>query len=292
MPIFHPNINPIVRQAIVFEDEKSVVLNWKIERQHLFLRSSEHGDEIVWAFLGCADLARELKTLSQQDELQHVLQNAWKSRLFWRVFIQEKHLLFLRKNFGLLQTDCLRLIRFDFKKPLSKFLSAASDEIQQCLDYWREAESWSKLSSTEVAWQMIEFHRGARAEFEPLLQAAFVLAQIQPCNYPLDLQRKGKSVLRTEPLHFQSQIHFHSFIEGKERIQPFFDLLNQHFELHRTTEDWREHDEYGDPKDFPCPSYSIVEPSQHEKLEAFFVWRNFLRGKMSESQIQQFLPQI
>ena len=72
-----------------------------------------------------------------------------------------------------------------------------------------------------------------------------------------------------------------------------FEILNASFSPHFTKRchQWA-YGNWGRPAENSVPIIFCQAPTNHEKLEALMLWRDFLRGKIPESEIESLLPKI
>lgn len=72
-----------------------------------------------------------------------------------------------------------------------------------------------------------------------------------------------------------------------------FETLNASFSPHfiKRCHQWA-YGNWSRPSENSVPMINCEPPTNHEKLEAFLLWRDFLRGKIPESEIEFLLPKI
>ena len=284
--------NPFCRR---FENQLEVgelKLEWTTRASDLVLRPFEADESIVWFLLKRADYGPEL--LHRNRMVSFIvfpdirLQQAINGRQFWRYWqLPSGEDCFLRKNYGLFRTTSAELVRFNFPRAFVNFADAKGEEIEQFLreleapgSDLEAAKAWSKLPERERVWRYLRLRGGRASELEELLRAALVLADTSHARFTFNIPLPG-------PVAWK-----HLNWWRGSRINQFLDILDVHFPLNRDAQDWRGHDAFGDPMDVPYPVFNSTEPTQHERLEALLLWRDFLRGKIPDAQIESLLRPV
>ena len=261
-------------------------LEWTTRGADLFARPLNADVEIVWCWPGQYQVA--LKRDAEQRVLQAIQKE--KAMRFWPMPNGEHLLLRQKEGFFNVPTSTF-VLKFGICRDFfpADVLALSADELRQAVDKLEDTYELrfvrALMAQTREPRLWIDWVKGTGTEFESLALAAFVLtgvgefrAEAAKPRQPLDLQE----CLRPFPE------------DENEVLIPFINVLSEFFEaqssLHvRRLRNYR-------CQQCPAPLWAFDrrgdEPTQHERLEALLLWRDFLRGKMPDAETEALLRPV
>lgn len=276
-------------------------VEWTACGPDLFLRRRGAPDEEVWCYLHRGGIGERLLEPRRHLRARTHLAKLQRARSFWRYWrLENGDELFLRSKFGLVRlagTD--ELARYELPERQREHVRLWDTIEGSALKVETEllaadpqsdlnaARNWLQLHPTDRPWLMLNWARGCRADFQPLLRA--ILQLCEPPNntdcwsYPMDIGLPGAIKLK---------LPMHGFLDTGPRMQAtrrLLVLLNQHFKVERSAEKWRGYDLYGSPETARPVVFHVSRPSMHEKLEAMMLLRSWLIGKVPEAQVAELV---
>jgi len=275
--------------------EKRVTL-WdrELERQtdgrDLFLRPVGEKVDVVWCrphhVLGWIGHRNQPRRSEFNPNLKY-----WKSHPPYRFCpVNQTTELFLREGHGFYRSTAFPcLLRFSLPHHFFGHddpLTIDAAKMRDLISDWKEGDDFALLEKlaldgrTGLSW--LQWERGSWEELEPLLQALLVL-------------REGRFYFvpnSTKPqLDFKSALQF---APTAKKIKPskIAATLNLFFEARTSPELKRLYHEPEIPSNAPMiemKSPARGDVSQHERLEALLLWRDFLRDKLPPEEIAALL---
>lgn len=260
---------------------------WCLRERDWIVRPQGADETLVWFLLGRANVGRNLLQPAPYHDPTFKAQQVIRTRSFWRWWqLESGEECFLRAKYGIFRAHTGEFVRFDYPSRFSDVAYAKADEIETFLQSeelrpeLEAAQRWSQTPLRERVRQLLTLRGGSFDEFEALIQGALVLSGAQEARFEMrDVMIMPGRILLSSVSPWR-QAH---------PVDKFFDILNAHFHLERTTREWRGHDEFGDPDEVPYPIYTSSQPNQHERLEAQLNWRDFLCDKLPEDEITRLL---
>ncbi|BCM91337.1 hypothetical protein IAD21_03207 [Abditibacteriota bacterium] len=289
--------HPLFRR---FENELTVgeqKLEWTVQANDFVFRPQDADESIVWFLLRRANLRGFLLSqcnAANIDDNRAKIENIVLGRQFWRWWqLPSGEECFLRKNYGIFRAPNGEFVRFDFPAVPGNIGRMAGEDIEQFLKKLstpgsdlETAREWLKVSVQERVRQLLVLRGGDFGELEALIRGALILSGVPETKFAMRdvMIMPGRILLQYEAPRYETGY--------AHPVDVFFVILNRYFHLERTAQEWRGHDEFGDPADVPYPIYTASQPNQHERLEALLVWRDFLRGKLPSEEIEKLLPRF
>jgi len=264
-------------------------IEWIRKGQILYLRPKGSSTELLW-------MCRVDKIPHQPEDTVKTLASALNLRDVWRCCFFEGQPIFLNRREGIMvrETDYLGVAFHlpkhhftNFQQPQTCLLSAheyveaklqiiKSDDTS---DYNR-ARKW--LSRYEDIWSLIEWDEKTRKEIIFLLRGLYWLfGDYEMPNYAsLSLIRRERRKL----------VGFYSGSRFLKAPPILFEVMKQHFQLHHLDRRRIYYPASWSHLDGSFPSFRFSPPTAHEKIEALFLWREFLTGKLPTDEIEAILP--
>ncbi len=282
----HPLFRRFERRVSLWGQE----LEWREENRDLFLRPVEEKVDVVWCrpFHVLGWIGHRLQP--QRSQFNPNLKY-WREHFPYRFCpISRTTELFLRDGHGFYRSSAFgRLLRFELPHQFlgsGDPLTMNAPEIRRLIAGWKDSDEFALLETlalqgrSGLSW--LEWERGSWHELEPLLRALFVL---------VDGRFRFVPDTENQNLNFKSALEI-AWPNKKLRSGKFAQVLSLFFEA-RTSRDLKRL--YREPElPATAPMIELKSPpqgdiSQHERLEALFVWRDFLRGKIPDAEIKSLL---
>ena len=266
---------------------KGQIIEWTIHGADFCFRPSSASPNVVCVLPGRADFASNLALEDSKARVQpyfpasQKVSQAWHGQTFWRFWpgnAGEEFL--LRPKFGLLRIADGQSAQFAYAH-IQNYQGLDEEQMQ----LWREmietpdadlhaARQWLTLSKNQRLAQLVELRGGHWDELIALIEAAFVLWARPGNRCELDFTKAGAMAL-ARTTHWPTT---------REPIDEALEFLSQHWslrraDLHDFARYWRGCDAFGDPMDVPQPTFVYGDYSQHQRLEALLLWREWLRDK-------------
>ena len=280
-----------------FENELVVTnqtLEWTMRRNDFFFRPTQSDLGILWCELNRREMVECFNNPEQTRRTQkRIAKNLQKHRIwrFWPLS-NERELVF-NLDFALMRAQGAALwLRLEWLKPFFQdgedLLFRRGDELAEIEKFLQNSdEDWNWLASSfgqsQAAWSWFDCNRGSIRELQKLLEA-YILLTGSHVNY-----------------YGVGQLGFSSILHASQQspapvwnsTRRFAQLLDSEFSLRLQSFVPRIYDASGALKKPPTLFlYRASEPTTHEKLEAHLLLKNWLRGKISESEIKSLLPKL
>lgn len=284
--------HPLFRR---FENElelsPELSIEWAMRGRDFFFRPLQSDLRVLW----CQPERRNVAPVVFQSpvnrrHLQQRLAKNLASRNLWRFWPwDEERELLIRNEYALIRrTDADFWLRLDWLHP---FFDSGDEWLFRAdvLGVERALEScgleWDfvadLMSQRENQWHWLECARGDMSELKHGLWAYMTLS-----GHYLNSFERGD-------LRFRSLLRVPYDAPSLEWLQlrRVAELLDAHFTLRLNRFARRVYKRDGRPKKRPeIYIRPQLAPSAHERLEALLLWRDFLRGKVSDAEAETLLP--
>lgn len=265
-------------------------VEWTTHGRDLFIRTLESDSQQVWCQPAHRQLPSAFQHIKQHQSARKLLLTEFEKHNFWRYYaLEDGREFLLALDYALMRhVDAPFWLRLEWLEPLFhdvdellfgkiKSPSWVEDRLQDATQDWKMAMQCSVSGNW---WDRLECSRGSVELLQRLIKSYVVLWKT-PVRNALAKDCKLESLL---------QLPKSDSKEKQELATRIGKLLDQHFRIK--------------PKDFAARMFLesaksverpqlVIEPpteeTEGERLEAGLVWREFLRGKMPEEQIETLL---
>ena len=269
-------------------------LEWERIGEDLWLRPACGEVEIVWCYLGQGTLGERLVHPRLQKSAAKKLGKALSAKRFWRFRSFSEGELFLRRGFGLIRlSEKPFLTRFNFRGAFKnggdvlyaspQRLENIGHELEQQADF-RQSLRW--LQDHEDEWSNVYFERGSRQQLELLLRGFWAIfrppdSQYREWVYTLFTSKAGTF------FWYWPYASFGGDERGQAATRRLLEMVNEAVVVKMVPR--TAYDSKGSPTYLPRPRVHAPWPSQHDRMEALLLWREFLRDKLPPEEIEALL---
>ena len=285
----HPLFERFEKELVVGDQ----TFEWTFHERDFFFRPSESDIGILWCELARHQAVTRFDLEKSQRTQKRIAKNLQKQRI-WRFWpLENERELVLNLDFALIrQVNAPFWLRLDWLKPFFRdgddllFRTGADFfPIEHFLENgdvdWELAAAC--FDETSSVWNWFDCERGSMETLQKLAEAYILLSD----GY---IKYYGAGHLRFSSILQASQQSPASVWHSTYRIA---EILDSHFSLRFKSFVPRIYEASGALKKHPSLFINRKsEPTNHEKLEALLLWRDFLRGKMPEAEIETLLPKI
>ncbi len=270
-------------------------VEWTTIGRDFYLRPAEAEVGVVWRYFGRGNQDGLVKGSHIPTDVREQLNKVLASANFWRVWpLNDDECVFFRHKFflfGFLDGERFARIEMPLPRPRNAHdcLHLKPNAVQSLVSFISEeelAEARPWIKNPTNACDYVDWNKGSRREFEQLMRGYALLF--------LPAQSRGMLRVDFPPFADDGRSNFSNvFMPSRNpgvsayALTAFRALFADAFHVA--------------PREFPKGyarngyhlDFSIgierAAPTAHERLEALLLWRDFLRGKMPDAEIEALL---
>ena len=267
------------------------LVEWTTTDRDLFMRTIEGDLQLLWCQPAHPQLPSTFHHIKQHQSARKLLSAEFEKHNFWRYYVLEDGREFLLAlDYALMRHEGASFwLRLEWTETLFhdqdellfgkiKSPGLVEDRLQDATDDWKSA---MQCSVDGIWWNRMECSRGSIELLQSLIEA-YVVLWGNPVRNSLAKDQKIETLLglpKDAPK------------EGQQIATRIGKLLDQNFRIKPKNFAGRMFLESG--KSVERPQLLIEPPidvTEHQRLEALSMWREFLKGKMTAQEVEMLLP--
>ena len=265
-------------------------IEWTTRGRDFFCRPGGSDAQTVWCQPAHPQVPSCFQHLKSHQSARGILLPEFEKRNLWRFLaVDDGREFLLSLDFALMRHEGAAFwLRLNWLDPVFHDLDElmfdkikASDSLEERLeDGTKDWESALQLFNQKDWWSRVECSKGSIEELRRLVEAYVVV-------WGNSVNIKSVKDLRLQSL---LEVPKNSSSEQKRANQQIVKLLDSHFRLRVKNVAERMYVESGKSVErLELKLNPPSEPTEHDRLEALLVWRDFLRDKMPSEEIEALL---